>query len=393
MSSSNLVRLAFIEEVTYGDTPGAGNFDTARFISEALSGTPETVESAQIRTDRQSSGQVSVGLTVGGAINFELAKESELEEFMESAMLDTFLPSALQSAVDLTIDATAKTITNNTGAFVGLETGKFVRLTGFTNTTNNTEVFIADLTSANVVRYVGPSDMVDEVGTNDSYQVMDELTIGTTKKSFSIEKSFLDLTDKAIIYKGMMANTMSFSIAYGELINGSFEFVGNYQQDVDAAVDFITDGRTVNAPATTQTLNGSIDMPYLATDATGSLDGITFCIQSLELSLNNNQQPLNCIGEEAAVDYDPGTAQIEISMSAYLSNENWSLLAKKKTQEAFALSFQVKNFDGSYAFYLPAIQVSFDDPSSGGANQIISMEMSGTAKVGSSGESALSIFK
>lgn len=66
MSSSNLVRVAFIEEVAYGVTPGAGNFETARFTSENLSGTPDTVESQQIRTDRMSSGQVVTGLQVAG---------------------------------------------------------------------------------------------------------------------------------------------------------------------------------------------------------------------------------------------------------------------------------------------------------------------------------------
>jgi len=55
MSSANLVRLTAIEETVYGETPVAGNFKTARFTSEALSGTPDTSESQSIRTDRLSS--------------------------------------------------------------------------------------------------------------------------------------------------------------------------------------------------------------------------------------------------------------------------------------------------------------------------------------------------
>ena len=90
MSSSNLVRLAFIPEVTYGVTPGAGNFTTARFTSEGLSGTPQTVESQQIRTDRMSSGQVVVGLEVGGEVPFELAKEDAIDSLIESAMYNTW---------------------------------------------------------------------------------------------------------------------------------------------------------------------------------------------------------------------------------------------------------------------------------------------------------------
>src|ERR1043165_7236204 len=112
MSSSNLVRLAFIEEVEYGVAP-TGNFQTARFTSESLSGTPETTESQQIRTDRMSGGQVVVGLTVGGEMNFELAKEDALDNFLESAMHSEW-DEADAVTVSLAIDASAKTLTRST---------------------------------------------------------------------------------------------------------------------------------------------------------------------------------------------------------------------------------------------------------------------------------------
>jgi hypothetical protein len=391
MSSSNLVRVTAIPEVTYGVTPGAGNFKTARFISEGLSGTPETTESAQIRVDRMSSGQVVSGLTVGGELSFELAKESLLEGFMESAMYNTFATQSLVT-VDLEVDIVNRELTRASGTY-SLVVGDFIKLSGFSNAVNNVEVMVSEVVSATVIKFVGPDTMVDEVGTGTTYKRADKLSIGTTKKSYSIEKAFLDLTNKAINYRGMIASEMNLNVSYGEIVNGSFTFSGNDYEAVDASVDFMTNGRTIDAAATTQSMNGSVDMPFLASGATGTLEGVTFCIQSLELSLNNNLNPLNCIGETAPIDYDAGTAQIEVSLSAYLSNANWELLQKKLTQEAFALGFIVKNIDGAYAFYLPAIQVSFDDPSSGGANQIISLEMSGTAKVGATGESALSIFK
>jgi len=42
---------------------------------------------------------------------------------------------------------------------------------------------------------------------------------------------------------------------------------------------------------------------------------------------------------------------------------------------------------------MPAVQVSFDDPASGGQNQDVLISMTGTAKVGDAGESALTIYK
>jgi hypothetical protein len=393
MSSSNSVRVAFIEETTYGSTPGAGNFETARFISENLSGTPDTVESQQIRTDRMSSGQVAVGLKVGGALNIELAKETAIDKFLESVMYSTWDTFAAVT-VDLTIVTSTKTISRSTGSFVtdGLVVGDIITLAGFTNSVNNTQVMVATV-SALSLTYVGPSTLVDEVGSGTSYDRADKLVIGTTKKSFSMEKKFTDLTTKGINYRGMIASQLELNFAHGELATGSVSFEGNDYETADTAGELITNSRTVNAQATSQTLNGSVDMPFLASSAVGSFAAGTFALESVKLTLNNNLNAQNVIGDIAPIDYSAGTAQITMDLSAYLTNAAWSILDKKLSQQSFALGFQVKNSDGWYGFYLPAVQVSFDDPASGGQNQDIILGMSGTAKVGASGESALTIYR
>lgn len=392
MSSSNLVRLTFIEETVLGETPVAGNFNSARFTSESLSGTPGTTESQQIRSDRMSSGQIVTSMEVGGEINFELAKESALDLLISSAMLSSW-STAVAVVVGLEIDATAKTIERASGDFnTDLEVGDVLTLSGFPSAVNNTQVQVLEIVSATVIRCSMPETMTSETG-GTQYKRADKIGIGTTKKSFSMEKAFLDLTNKAIIYKGMLANTFSLSVSYGEIVNGSIGLVGTNYDTADSSGEFITDGRTINPAATSNSLNGSVDMPFLASSALGTLQEVGFCIQSLGLELNNNFSAQNCIGKVEAADHSAGTAQISVDLSAYLANDNWPMLEKKLSQEPFALGFILRNLDGWYGFYLPAIQVSFDDPSSGGANQDISLEMSGTAKVGPAGESALYIYR
>jgi hypothetical protein len=372
---------------------GYGDFTTARFVSESLSATPETTESQQIRVDRMSSGQVVTGLTVEGSLNFELARESAIDQLLAGAMLNEWDVLA-PVTVDLTINGTTKEITRATGIWsAALEIGDILTLSGFTNAANNTQVQIVEFVSDTVIRVVSSADLVTEVDTANTYARADKLTIGAVKKSFSIEKTFTDLTTKALIYKGKVVNTMSLNVAYGEIVTGEFGFNGTKYINADAANEFITNGKVINAAATTQSMNGSIDMPFISSDVLGTLDEVSFCIQSLAISLNNNYLAQTCIGEAAPKDYSPGTAAIEINMSTYLSNINWSLLSKKLTQDAFSVGFMLKNTDGWYGFYLPAIQVSFSDPASGGANQEISLDMSGTAKVGSTGESSLVIYR
>lgn len=375
-------------------TGGSGSFKTARFTSENYSGTPETTESQNIRTDRLSSGQVVTSLAVEGGHSFELAKETAIEDFMESAMYNVWTTSSLKSAT-MTIDTTAQTITRASGSFTtdGVVVGDFVKLTNFAATGNNVVVMIMEVTSATVVKYAGPTGMSDVTSDAANFQVCDKISIGTTKKSMTVEKTFTDLTNKALIYKGCIVSEMEMNLEYGSLITGSFKTMGNDYDIADAASEFASYNEYFASAATSQSMNGSVDMPFLATNVTGTWEQDAFCIQSLKLALNNNLTTLNCIGREAPDDYSPGNAQISVSLSSYLKDSNWSMIAKKLTQEAFALGFETKNSDGWYGFYIPALQVTFDDPQAGGQNQEISMEMTGVAKVGASGESSLTIYR
>lgn len=393
MSSSNLIRVTFIPETVYGTTPGSGSFITARFTSETLSGSPETVESQQIRTDRLSSGQIVTGLTVAGDLAFELAKENSIDELFKSAMNSAWVSDTPVSA-DLTIDDTAKTITRASGSFAtDLVLGDLITTTGFSNSVNNTQFMVTEVVSTTVIKYASSDTVVDEVGSGTTFKVADKIEIGTTKYSFSMEKAYLDLTDLAINYRGMLVGAFNLSVAYGAVATGSFSFVGNDYEPVDVDSDFMTDGRTITAAATSNSMNGSVDMLFIATSSGDTFAEADFCVQSIEIGLDNGLSAQNCIGRVAPQNYILGQASVSVSMSAYFSDETFALLGKKLSQESFAIGFIVKNLDGFYAFYLPSVQVSFDDPASQGQNTDVIISMSGSAKVGPNGESSLRIFK
>lgn len=374
-------------------TGGSGSFRTTRFVSEQYSGSPDTTESAQIRTDRLSSGQVVTSLKVEGGHNFELAKERAIEDFMESAMFSAWAQSSQKSAT-MTINVGAQSIARSAGSFIddGVLVGDFLSLGSFADAENNTIIMVMEL-AASYIRYAGPTTMKSVSNDAATFKVCDKLTIGTTKKPLTIEKAFTDLTTKALIYRGCMVSQMDLSVEYGALVTGSFQTMGTDYDQADAASEFASYLEYFDDAATTNTLNGSVDMPFLATNVTGTWAQDAFCLQSLSLSLNNNFTEQHCIGTAAPEDYSAGTAQISVDLSSYLRDGTWGMFAKKLAQTPFALGFQVSNTDGWYGFYIPALQISFDDPQSAGANQEVSMEMSGVAKVGSNGESSLTIFK
>ena len=87
MSSSNYVKISVIEEQTFGSTPSTGNFESARFTSESMSGSPQVAESQVIRNDRYGSGQVVTGVDVAGELGFEIApSDACFDLYLKSAM-------------------------------------------------------------------------------------------------------------------------------------------------------------------------------------------------------------------------------------------------------------------------------------------------------------------
>lgn len=392
MSSANRVRVLIGPEVTYG-VASSGPFETLNLTSESLSGTPETTESQTIRADRQPSGQISTGLSLEGSVNMELAKEDSIDDLMEAAMFSTWqTPGAV--GADLTITVAGKTIDRAAGDFNNdVRVGDVITLAGFDTPANNTDVMVAEIVDVDTIRYVGGEGMADEIKAGVTFKVADYLEIGTTQKSFSVEKAFQDLTNKAINYLGMLVNTMNLAFQYGEIATVEFGFNGNGYDPVDQAADFVSNGHTINNPATTNKMNGSIDAALIAEGSSGSFIDASYCINQLNLGLNNNLSARTCIGKLAPDSYSEGTAQIETSIGFYNADESWGLLDKKQDQTSLDIGFILRNSGGLYGFYLPAVQVSFEDPAAGGINQDIIISASGQAKIGPNNENAFRIYR
>lgn len=84
-ATSNLVRLRYIREDTFGETPDTGNSTDLRFTGESLSFSTETETSQEIRADRQIADLIQVGAETSGDIQFELSFGS-FDDFMAAAL-------------------------------------------------------------------------------------------------------------------------------------------------------------------------------------------------------------------------------------------------------------------------------------------------------------------
>lgn len=411
MSSASAVAVVAIPEATYGQTPAlAGATGHAvRFTTESLSGTPQTTQSAELRTDRMSGGQVVVGLESGGDINFELSKDPMYDAFLEGAMMSNWVGGHQIAAGATTIaknsapdDQTATlTITGSTADFDGagraLAAGDVLVLSGFTNAANNVPVQIISVDSATTLTVVVSKAMVNEVAALGIVHLPDHVDIGSLIHSWTLIKAYTDVLHGATAnehgqhYTGSIVNTMSLAVAYGEIVTGTFGFLSNgYEQDNPSLRQkLITAGGTIRPAGTAKPLNGSVDMPIVTVNGLPT----DFCIQNVNLSLENGATPQTCIGKAAPTKYNLGTANITLDMTVYMGDQAWDQFGRAKlTQEPVSLMFAALNNNGGYAFDVRAAQLSFPDPNAAGDQPVV-IDMSGVAKVGDGGASAMRIWK
>lgn len=84
-ATSNLTRLRYISEATFGTTPGTGTSEDLRFTGESLNYTLSTETSQEIRSDRQIADLVQVGAEASGDVQFELSYGT-FDSFMAAAL-------------------------------------------------------------------------------------------------------------------------------------------------------------------------------------------------------------------------------------------------------------------------------------------------------------------
>jgi len=354
-----------------------------------------------------SGGQVVTGIDVGGDINFELARGRFFDDFFEAGMMKGWSTELGTASGQLTLtpdptDPQKATITlvgdtadidGNGNPFIAgdvleiREAGKPPVLVTIITVDTGTALTVATA-----------RDQPALSGITATLARPAYLDIGATPFSKVVSKAYKDVphgtsTDEhSQRYTGELVSGFAISAAYGSIVTGSYSLVGNgYKQEFPSlAQQIVAGGGKVEPATTTLPLNASIDVPVVTAAGLAT----EFCIESFDISLDNGLSPQNCIGKIAPRAYSPGTASISINASIYLGDTSYDeFMPGKLTQEPIALTFVMRNRDGGYAFQLPAVQLSFSDPSSGGANQQVMIDASGVAMAGAHGESALRIYQ
>lgn len=385
---SETIRLTYIEEVTVGVTP-AGNMTKMRFNSESFNGKPITKESGEIRADAQPTGQRIVGLESAGGISAELAPGVCHNYLIAAAMRNPWGGTKTTGVVAQSINGTAKTISRLAGSYItdGFAVGDMVVLAGFVTAANNTLVQLAEVTAL-ALTYVGSSAVITEASSATATVTLpDYVNWGTTDKTITVAKDYLDLTSKSLTYTGQRVGAMSLDLKFGDIAMVSFTMAGT---GYDAPVTPITNGRTLISGGTEDSLNATSDLGLIMIDGVQT----SYSIEDLSIKLDNSLIPLNSLGRLAATNQRPTGLKLNITMGVYLEDANFNFHGKKLAQTPIAISYFVRDAAGKgYAVQLPAVQFSFDDAASSGRGAISKLSLTGTAKNDATFGNTIRIYK
>jgi hypothetical protein len=152
LQSTNRTKISKVREAAYGVLNSNPAFIEMRTTANSLSAGIQTVESAEIRSDRQQTDLIVVGNDASGTINGELSFLTWDDEF-EEALQGTWTnkPVKLCVTADTEIsDLSTTTATVNSGG-ASFVAGHLVQTTGFNVAGNNKRSRVSSSTATTVV--------------------------------------------------------------------------------------------------------------------------------------------------------------------------------------------------------------------------------------------------
>jgi len=392
MSDSSSVQLYYVEESTWGEIPVSGGSPEApklnefRFTSDSLTQTTETSQSEEIRSDRQVSDIIRTAVSAGGDVGIELSYGSH-DDLMAGALADEW-----STLVDETgVGAGFITASPGPGSFIltasptaspnwmeNVVAGQWLQLSGSAvSPTNDGYYKVASVDAeANTILFE-QAPQQDEAG--GTFNIKGQfIKNGVTRKSFTIEKLFSDITDdqdspeSSVIqyYTGMRVGTMNLTIAPGAIINGGFTFEGKQAFSVGATIG---DGapQAVSADDVMNAVDNITDI---------LVDGLpdTNCIfTNVDFTVDNTLRAQPCIGSLANNGIGLGRSLLTGTIEAYLLDRTF--FDKYLNFDTVSLSFRATLGGDNYVFDFPAVKFISGNTDTGGNDQdiLVSVEFNG----------------
>lgn len=370
MASTDRVRVNYKPEASYGTPVNASACYALRNSGDSLNFAMNYTQSNELNANRTLRDNILVDADTTGAINFD----------MQYGEFDWFLSAVLQS--DWSVYGTngvgsafTGTFANNTitagsaptgnNAFTNLVKGQWVKVAGSSNSAHNIWAQVSKSVdpTTTVVTFEG-TPFSGNTGSGGAAVTLSasRLVNGTTFKSASIERYHADANEWKI-FTGMAPNVLNLNFSTGDVLTGSFDFIGK-----DASMPGSSSlSATINSSLSNRVMNATTGLQNMLEG--GAALGTYF--SNLALSYNNNNRAQKGIG--VLGNFGQGVGQIELKLSGSLYFKDKALFNKLRNSTDTDFSFRIVDANNNgYVVTIPAGNyTSYSDPINGKNNDVM----------------------
>lgn len=192
---------------------------------------------------------------------------------------------------------------------------------------------------------------------------------GDVRKTFTFVKVYSDI-NQVFIYRGVRINEFTMSIATTGKITATFGLMGTLFERT-------TTSPVVNPlPIPETVLVSALNVGDLTVN--GETVVGTACMQSLELTINNNMEAIRCIGSQklTATTYLEKIVDITLNTQYMFSAQSAGYIDYIKTRDTMPINFSIEDKDGNgYAFEFPQLEVAEANHPDGGGEDTITIDI------------------
>jgi len=368
MSASNSVSWRYIEEVTFGTTPGTPTMKEVLRTGGSLDGKTDTVTSKAVRSDRMVQGFFRTGQHAEGSMEVELAY-GQFDDLLEAALCGDWSTAVAISGTTYAA-ATSTTITDSGSQFIvnGVQAGMWVKVGGFVAAANNhlfrvsavvagTVTFDAKVNTTTGVFSTTPGLTTEAAGATVTIKNAGMLRNGTTGRSFTIEQAHTDV-NQFFQFRGMRLNDWTLNISAKSLVTATFSWMGKSFDRTGT-----TAANSVTAPNDNDAYNTTEDIIGLNEGAASFAEYVS----SITLSAKNNLSMIDAVGNLTPPDITYGVMDITGELNIYFSANAGTFIDKYIDFTETELSFMIRNGASPlyYVITIPAYKYSGGTPEAG----------------------------
>jgi len=385
LASTSQAQLQYLEETTYGVIDTLGTPKKLRMTGEDLKFEIQTETTKEINSTRQVSDSIQVGAEASGGINFELSYH-EYDSFIESLLSSTFSAFGTGGVKSLSVifDTSTNTITDDgVDGFAGLSAGQWILIS---DSASNDGIYrIASMTNDVLTLDSATPLKADEGAAGSGVTVTVSSSriansASTALKSFSIEKVFADVS-QYFMFTGMVTSRLELNIATGQILTGTFGFVGKSSSrsgatQFGASASASQSYGVMNAVDGVGAVSGGIG-GILLRSAGSDLLANTY-VQSMRVNIDAKLRGQKAVGVKGNAGIAPGTYSVEGTLGVYLADG--SVYDEAIAGNLVTLTFPVHDVNNNgYAFTFENCKLGVPTVTAGGMDSDVILSIPFTA--------------